>query len=311
MASSQNPVSVTETGAFRNCRRKHAWRHIDGHGMKVVVPALWLGSSVHYTLEKYYLGGQHKEILVEKYDDSVRQVVDELCQQFNRNYVLGEIDKDYKLGKAICANYGEWIENEAILPWTIVDVERRWRHVIDDSLPALTGRSDLLIRDENDELWVVDHKTLTQKPWEDAIALDDQITAYCYLVYKCTGEMPAGAIYNVLLKKMPKSFFSYTDLNGRSFYVPQGGWSDFFVRYPSPRTPEEIESYEERAFQVLTDIKRTREDRRLAYPSPSTWNCRGCDYRLPCKAKEMQDEVEVARLLSDFSAMPPRDYAIE
>lgn len=76
----------------------------------------------------------------------------------------------------------------------------------DGRTPYLTARIDLLTERKTPKsgLWVADHKTATSAPADKGIDYDDQITGYCYVVWRWLDKIPRGVVYNVLIKNVPK-----------------------------------------------------------------------------------------------------------
>lgn len=72
--------------------------------------------------------------------------------------------------------------------------------------PFLSGRLDLIVRRKkrNNTLWVVDHKTTATSPNDRGLDFDDQVTGYSYLMWRLTGVIPRGTIFNYLVKQVPK-----------------------------------------------------------------------------------------------------------
>lgn len=72
--------------------------------------------------------------------------------------------------------------------------------------PFLSGRLDLIVRRarRNNTLWVVDHKTTGSSPSDRGLDFDDQVTGYSYLMWRLTGVIPRGTIFNYLVKQVPK-----------------------------------------------------------------------------------------------------------
>lgn len=70
----------------------------------------------------------------------------------------------------------------------------------------LTARIDLLVERATPHkgLWIVDHKTSSGQPSDRGLDFDDQVTGYCYVVWRLTGKMPRGVIFNYLIKNAPK-----------------------------------------------------------------------------------------------------------
>jgi len=70
----------------------------------------------------------------------------------------------------------------------------------------LTARIDMLVDRATPYkgLWVVDHKTSASAPNDRGLDFDEQPTGYCYVVWRLTGKMPRGVIFNYLIKNTPK-----------------------------------------------------------------------------------------------------------
>lgn len=70
----------------------------------------------------------------------------------------------------------------------------------------LTARIDMLVERATPYkgLWIVDHKTTSSAPNDRGLDFDDQITGYCYVVWRLTGKIPRGVIFNYLVKQLPK-----------------------------------------------------------------------------------------------------------
>lgn len=74
--------------------------------------------------------------------------------------------------------------------------------------PRLSGRIDMLVERKGvgkKGLWILDHKTTSSAPSNKGLDFEDQITGYCYLVWRLTGQMPRGVIFNYLVKQVPKA----------------------------------------------------------------------------------------------------------
>jgi hypothetical protein len=73
--------------------------------------------------------------------------------------------------------------------------------------PMLSCRLDLLVHRIDDGMrgiWIYDHKTTTGTPNDRNLDFDDQITAYCYAVWRWLGIVPRGVCMNFLIKQAPK-----------------------------------------------------------------------------------------------------------
>jgi RecB family exonuclease len=76
----------------------------------------------------------------------------------------------------------------------------------DGQVPFLTARIDLLTvrKTPKSGLWVVDYKTAGKAPSDSGLDFDDQVTGYCYVVWRWTGQIPRGVVFDYLIKQEPK-----------------------------------------------------------------------------------------------------------
>lgn len=185
---------------------------------------------------------------------------------------------------------------------------------------ALSGRIDLVIKRENGDVWIVDHKVVGQKMSPGGLDVDEQVTAYCWLYWKKTGIVPKGVIYNVFVKSLPrdpvvlrsgalskdKSQSTTYELYLRAIqsrgldvdyyqdilaHLKDQGWSRYFDRLVSYRGLEELESFERRLLIKVPDLV-SKRNLANAYPSPSGFSCGWCKYLGICKSMETGDDWE-------------------
>ncbi len=187
----------------------------------------------------------------------------------------------------------------------------------------LTARIDLLTKRKTPKLglWVVDHKSSAQSWSPKWIEFDDQATGYCYVVYRLTGKIPRGVVFNVLIKDQPKdprvgkkgdlSYAKdqrttpdrYREALKEHGYLKRGkissekhaecmasllahGWDRFFFRHETTRNAHQLAAFEERLFFEYMDMEEVIENHELLYPNPSTYVCRGCGVAPICLAME-------------------------
>jgi hypothetical protein len=348
--------SVTEKSQFKDCRRK--WylsnRHAHPHakaGQLGVEPNrpdvfFWFGDIIHSCLESYYNARQDglsiKEAAAngrETFERIYKKKIEELEAEYGglfNDEARAEFESYHKLGNDMLANYYAREGGEPICgpEAEILLVEKRFFHKVSEEF-TLSGRFDLVVKDKDGRVWVVDHKTASQKPWLQGIELDDQLTGYSFLLTK--GGMPAaGAIYNVLLKqevniKLLESghvstdksktkatafhYIAFMKKNKTPFIehrygefinqLLQRGWDDFFLREASLRGTTEIENYEKRLQYEAADMVAAAKNPEAAYPNPGQFKCRGCPFALPCKAMEAGDDWE--QVIADgFKPRAPR-----
>ena len=321
-------ASVSDLGSFSSCRRQ--WYLGRQWTSSKISRAAWSGSAIHAGIGKYYETGTLEQGLA-----AIDEFRNTEFDQFDRLYgdrwldQSDELEAEAALAKTILANYDLFEKTNPVLSGNVLHVEKSIRHPIVDGF-LLSGRIDLLI-ERADGLWIVDHKTtsgtLSDPPGLD---VDEQMTAYVYLVYKALGEMPRGVIYNMIARSVPdfprvlKNGELSKDLSQKTVYdlyieairvagLDPGdyfsvldifrarGWSSFFRRVSSRRNASEVRSFEERAIRKIRDIEGIlRNPQENAYSNPSSWSCSYCPFLSVCKTMEDGGDAEY-QLKSQFT----------
>lgn len=191
----------------------------------------------------------------------------------------------------------------------------------------LTARLDLIVERPRPYrgLWIVDHKNVSQAPSDRGIDFDDQITGYCYVMWRLTGVVPRGVIYNVLIKKEPvaprmvkpdKNNPTGLSTDKSQACLPseykeklielglmkrgrvnspkhaatyaallEKGWDQFFRRFEVTRNEHELLRFEQRLYEEYQDMEDAHYYDKL-YPNPSTMLCPNCPVAPICQAME-------------------------
>lgn len=187
-------IHVTERSTFKQCKRKWQYRHQFHLAQLTTLPnKFWFGILIHKCMAEYYKNNAPLlDTFINKFDADIHT--------FNWEGKAEEAAYEYyNLGVEMLRGYMKYSE-ENDKNWEIVAVEEPLTIPISTEF-SLTGTPDLLIR-ENGKLFIVDHKTYARLVNIEDLAVDDQMTAYCYMVWKLYDEKP-GILYNQLLKKIP------------------------------------------------------------------------------------------------------------
>lgn len=203
--------------------------------------ALDFGTGMHEALEAYYLGageGEHDlnaaHLALDKWDarqiaklddgDFPPEVYEEQIEHFDlghamlENYVRFDKAAKVQLGDVLAVEgqpVGEpsWKAPSGYPPPVLHESGRLLVPIVDPHTgealprgPMLSMRIDLLTQRKTPKkgLWVVDHKTSGSQPQDRGWDFDDQVTGYCYGVWRYTGIIPRGVVANFLIKDVPK-----------------------------------------------------------------------------------------------------------
>jgi hypothetical protein len=305
-------IHVTERQTFKACRRQWKYQY-----QEHLVPrreesgALWIGRGVHYALANYYVGKDPDTALQEWLDIKLA----ERYESTGGTPIDPKLEESITLMRDMVSRYPDFARQND--DWEVVAVEKPFSVKIPTTQGRLEGTLDLVVR-RNGRLWVVDHKTFASFVSPDQLELDDQMTAYLWLVQQIFKEVPAGAIYNQLRKSIPKKpallkdglRFSKDksidtteeiylaavqeqgfDPNDYQDILEKLRLNEFFKREIIARNPNELDSFEA---NLIDEYRQMTTKRRPLYPSPSR-DCQWCDYRTLCKAENEKGDVKSLR----------------
>lgn len=186
------------------------------------------------------------------------------------------------------------------------------------------GRIDLLVVDDDDHYWVVEHAPTTEG-WADLddLLLHERTTSHCWaweLFYM--GMRIAGVIHNELRLDAgdegvdddgpPPAAAPAHGGGHRRMYVRSGGpphgitvttYGQAFRRTRIPRGEDELRAHRTRLGLEVLDMV---DPGLSVYPSPSPPNCGSCAYRAPCVATDAGGGVEEI-LARSYRRKPPEE----
>jgi len=321
-------VSVTQLRDFLDCRRKSvilsSWRPVRPE------PALWFGTVAHAGLAGYYLNRRDREAgevaLTVCAETSLKKIADEFSQIWSN--IHAEFEDYWEIAWKMYANYVEYDHSDP-LAGEIIDVEKRYNVRLPNSEVTLSGQIDLVLS-RPDGLWVIDHKTASRPLESAALEVDEQVTGYLYIVWKKTGKIPQGFLFNTLVKNVPmppavlkggglsKAQDQPTtvalylkeiedrglDVNDYSEYLKclaARGWKRYFIREGGHRNQAELLAFEKRTIVKAEEIQKSiLKPEVYAYPAPSIYRCGYCPLIAVCKAMDDGGDAD-ALLNSQFS----------
>lgn len=348
-------TSATERAAFRRCRRQ--WFLSVVHRLQSVEGNLnfWFGTLIHGALEEYYqaqLDGDAHAARVDRaikrylreYDESLKPMAAFLGFLWAR--VLPEYEALGNLGVEMLEAYFDREVKDPLLD-EVVEVEKRvWVPIRSRSgqvVGQLSVRTDVVGRRAGD-LVTVDHKTASREMSASQLDLDDQLTAEVYAVWmsRDDGEFPYEAIYNVLMKKVPKppkelkplkngtrklskdkdqlttydlymaeikklglDAADYVEILQHLHDEETSTESRFFRRDHVMRSPAQMAAFEANLYQEWRDMRMVAGDPQRAYPNPSPFSCPSCPVRLVCTT--INDDGDVPAIIqAQYTVGDPR-----
>jgi hypothetical protein len=267
------PVSNSEIGVFKECKRKWFLQYYVGLRLKkiTVVGPLPLGTRVHNALEAYYKEGEdavetYMELL--KTDRTLFEASDDAMFEDK----VSAFNDEAELGRLMVEGYVQWLEEtNADSDMEVLAVEAKASMSVMDGRIVLQGKLDMKVRNLIDgSVSVWDHKTAqTFTSYHQTSHMSEQLMLYV-LLEKLNPETVApvdGGVYN-LLKKVKRS--------------PRAK-PPFYERITVRFNDKTLSNFWTRIHGELRDMIRVRDEldagadhRLVAYPSPSrdcTWKC--------------------------------------
>lgn len=265
-------LSYSQIDTFHQCPRKWTFRYVDGLVFESANIHLDYGSAVHKGLE---IGFNQLK------DDKVLEV-EELLQStmlLSRDYAYGDKDKTLKelaiedIERLI--HFQGFYEN--IKGKEIIGVEDEFNLTIpamfsgEEVEITIKGFIDLIYKDTDGKLVVVDHKT-SKKKFDKAKRRNNlQMPIYFLAVKEKYGEYPKSGIYNFTkLNDYQESLFAEKVTKEQDEIMNKRSPKTIWSKSPKDTTKEIIKT-----FKDMNNVKKRQKTK----PSPL---CYFCDYRPIC-----------------------------
>jgi hypothetical protein len=187
-------VSQSKVKAWRECRQKYHYKHVEKlERRRRPLPLTW-GTIAHSMIERFVAGRDPWPALKEaekKYAKMFREEREE----------YGDIVGDLR---RLFTGYFEWYKRDPIITVPIKKrmAEHPFELVIAPGI-TLTGKIDQLGRTRDKRQWLVEHKNHRVLPQGDINYSDIQSMSYCWVMPKVFGITPDGVAWNYIRRKGP------------------------------------------------------------------------------------------------------------
>lgn len=197
-------VHITDVGRFLRCRLQWHFASPLQRNLEPRVPSkhLLLGTWVHAALEAYYAADRDGGLLAQAYRDAVER--DRLALEAQEGAVPEDIRAYMDLGAEMVAHYAVWAPDYD--RFEVLATERKV--AVEFEGFRYTGKIDMLVRDDQGRVWVVEHKTYSRIPAATHLGLTLQPALYLYAARQ-DPELSSygpleGMLYNILHKRTPR-----------------------------------------------------------------------------------------------------------
>lgn len=274
MSELHTRLSYSQIDTFHQCPRKWTYRYIDDLRFDEQNIHLDYGSAVHKGLENAFLELKDNNKLS---NQEMLQVV----ETFSRDYQYGDPQEElYRFAiedMKRLINYQGFYEK--IKDKEIVGVEDEF----DLKIPTMfcgeeveiniKGFIDLIYRDSDNKLVVVDHKTSKKKFDKNKRRNNLQIPIYFMAIKDKYGEYPKSGIYNFTkLNTFQEQLFTTKVTPEQNELMNKRNPKEIWSKDPEDSRKEIIQTFKD---------MNNKKARKIAKPSPL---CPWCEYRVICSS---------------------------
>lgn len=210
-------TGVTSISTFSNCRRR--WYYERYYSTDRVSGPMYTGSIVHSFLEGLYR--EYKNQLdngnsldhEEAYNSGLTAFSLAMSEKYLKEAKMLERHHDEQYvadlehtALKMCFNYADQAKDYIIFFKEIIGVELPISYVDAESGVEVRGIVDLLVKMQNGEYVIVDHKTRSRNmvAIEDALTIDNQLNMYALIVEEQMGITVNQAVHNILYTRYPE-----------------------------------------------------------------------------------------------------------
>ena len=311
-------IHVTDRDTFKRCRRLF---HFDVQLRLATKTSPWnhfsFGTVGHAALAELYRNGTPP---VETAERELQKIEEQLGRRVDDG---GHNGRDTLLG--VLKHYQEAVHPKDVAAgWKILDIETEMCEQVPGTDVFLVGTADI-IYEHRGAIWGNDHKFYKDLPNVSRLEMDDQMTAYNWLLSKKYPDRKIGGFYyNVIVKKLPaepmllkagdrfskdksvdttyeifrqaieKQGFKESDYSELLAMLKKKGLASFFLRAEIARGRKELAIWEK---YLTEECKEIANPETSMYPYP-TWDCAYCDFLMPCKM--MQEGSDYQHVLDQL-----------
>ena len=194
-----NATSYSDINTYQRCPKKHYYRKVENLQHKKRAVALFDGTNGHEFLKTFFLAKQAGASMQSAWSRVLDHAVDltlEVGEQMFEEELV-DVRKQIDLMLTIIKRYVDQYAEK----WEILHVEEEFIVML-DSGEVVSFTPDLVVRDRNGFVWIIDHKTTSRVP-EGGIPFGDMQALLYYAGVKALYPECKGFIFNRIRKKLP------------------------------------------------------------------------------------------------------------
>jgi len=184
-----NVCDSSKFKAYTTCERMYFYRYVLGWQRDFPSHDLVFGEAWHRAMKRLFDEGFSKKTIEKAFDDFLAYYRTNFSEDSDLNYI------PKSPGDALKALIEYVTQYERQDHWEVLFTERAGTVLIDEGIP-LHFRLDAVVRDENDRIFVIDHKTTkwAASTWTEQFSLDFQVYAYLHVLHCMYPCNPIGGL---------------------------------------------------------------------------------------------------------------------
>lgn len=322
-------VSVSEINSFLRCRRQWDISSTSRQSLRhKTTPKVYflVGSAVHAAIEAQAKGDDPFQALEDFIVDEAQNRIDaytEVVGSGPSSIEWQDFEEAADLARALVRQYFETFGQENPLAdqgLKMVAAEVSFKIPLRDGLDFVGTFDGVAVDLETEsKVWLVENKTVAQRPNTDVLRFSNQMVGYCWAFQVLTGIPVEGVLYNGIVKKpieepkvlksghlsvakaapvtvqsflnaMAKNRINIEDMRYREYLteLEAQGTSKFFVREKFYFSQTQVESWGKNMRTIVEDMQGDP----VIYPNFRREGCTDCFVRDLCEAQEVGDDVD-------------------
>ena len=192
-----NGISYSAINTYQRCPKQYEYKFVYKIQRKKQNVNLFDGINAHEFLKEFFLALQRGASTDEAWESVLLTAEDavDMSVLFEEELVVAEKQVDTIL--RVLKNYVDQYQEE----WEVLHVEEEFLIMLDTG-DVITFTPDLVVRDRNGAVWIVDHKT-TSSSVEEGLPFGDMQALLYYAGVKALYPECAGFMFSRMRKKLP------------------------------------------------------------------------------------------------------------
>lgn len=272
--------SISEIRTYQRCRRKWHYYSSNKTNLEPIVtkPHFVVGTLIHNVFSEWIKDPNldPNALYMSLMTNAIKEFEADYIKHLNMQPSTQELEpmlEAVDMGRCMIENYQSYFKTPLPPEFEVYDTEQEITLDIPGTPHQFIMKIDGLLSNEGN-LYVLEHKTYSQKPNALALVMDEQFTAYVWGCNQLGIGRVSGLYYNGLWKRSAPP-------RGRIF-------DDLFYRQVLRRSRLQLSEFQSELIELVTEMSHSNS---MVKTVP--WNgCIDCDYSRLCQACTNHDDLE-------------------